>query len=104
MSARSTDHPDPLPWPPVWAGLLFLLVATLLPLLYAVSHRIQMSLRESYRAIRTRLSRLNAYVQESISGIGVIQLFNREQRSFARFDDWPPVNPNRNGRIRGWSR
>jgi ATP-binding cassette subfamily B multidrug efflux pump len=57
-----------------------------LPLLYAVSQRLQRGLRDSYRTIRVRLARLNAYVQESVSGMPVIQLFNRERRSFERFD------------------
>lgn len=65
---------------------LALVTFLVLPLLYGVSERIQIGLRESYRAIRVRLSRLNAYVQEAISGMAVIQLFNRERRSFERFE------------------
>src|SRR5581483_6411283 len=66
---------------------LALVTFLVLPLLYAISQRLQRELRESYRAIRVRLSRLNAYVQESVSGMAVIQLFNRERRSYERFDD-----------------
>jgi ATP-binding cassette, subfamily B, multidrug efflux pump len=65
---------------------LALVTFIVLPLLYLASARIQIGLRDSYRAIRVRLSRLNVYVQEAVSGIAVIQLFNREQRSFERFD------------------
>ncbi len=65
---------------------LALVTFLVLPLLYVVSNRLQVSLRDAYRTIRTRLSRLNVYVQESVSGMAIIQLFNREQRSFERFD------------------
>src|SRR3954453_18159199 len=65
---------------------LALVTFLVLPLLYLVSNRLQVRLRDAYRTIRTRLSRLNVYVQESISGMAIIQLFNREQRSFERFD------------------
>jgi ATP-binding cassette subfamily B multidrug efflux pump len=65
---------------------LALVTFLVLPLLYLVSNRLQVHLRDAYRTIRTRLSRLNVYVQEAVSGMAVIQLFNREQRSFERFD------------------
>jgi ATP-binding cassette, subfamily B, multidrug efflux pump len=65
---------------------LALVTFLVLPPLYILSQRIQRELRESYRAIRTRLSRLNVYIQESLSGMPVIQLFNRERRSRERFD------------------
>jgi ATP-binding cassette, subfamily B, multidrug efflux pump len=65
---------------------LALVTFLVLPLLYVVSNRLQVRLRDAYRNIRTRLSRLNVYVQESVSGMAIIQLFNREQRSFERFD------------------
>ncbi len=42
--------------------------------------------RQNYRAIRDRLARLNAYLQEALAGMTVIQLFAREQASQARFD------------------
>ena len=65
---------------------LALVTFLVLPLLHLMSQRIQRELRDNYRAIRVRLSRLNAYVQESVSGMPVIQLFNRERRSLERFD------------------
>ena len=42
--------------------------------------------RESYRAIRTRLARINAFLQERISGVRVVQLFSREATEARRFD------------------
>jgi ATP-binding cassette subfamily B multidrug efflux pump len=65
---------------------LALLTFLVLPLLYLVSERLQVGLRDSYRAIRARLARLNAYVQEAVSGMTVIQLFNRQRRALEQFD------------------
>jgi ATP-binding cassette subfamily B multidrug efflux pump len=58
-----------------------------LPILLGVSQWFQLNLRQTYRALRRRVAVINAYLQERISGIRVIQLFNREERSFAEFDD-----------------
>jgi len=43
-------------------------------------------IRKAYREIRVRLARINAYLQERIGGIGVVQLFGREEESFRRFE------------------
>jgi ATP-binding cassette subfamily B multidrug efflux pump len=45
------------------------------------------SVTQSYRRIRVAIARINAYLQEHISGITVLQLFNRERRSAAEFDE-----------------
>ena len=42
--------------------------------------------REKFRAIRSQLSRLNTFVQESVSGITIIQLFGRQQTWFEKFN------------------
>jgi ATP-binding cassette subfamily B multidrug efflux pump len=42
--------------------------------------------RQTYREIRDRLARLNAYLQEALAGMTVVQLFARERQSQARFD------------------
>jgi ATP-binding cassette subfamily B protein len=42
--------------------------------------------RESYRRIRVAIARINAYLQEHITGMTVLQLFNREERSFQEFE------------------
>src|SRR3989304_1568858 len=38
------------------------------------------------RAVRTRLARINAYLNENITGMPIVQLFNRERRNFEQFD------------------
>ena len=42
--------------------------------------------RQTYRQIRERIARINAYLGESISGMAVIQLFAREQRTYHEFE------------------
>jgi len=58
-----------------------------LPILLGVSQWFQLNLRRTYRALRHRVSVINAYLQERISGIRVIQLFHREERSFGEFEE-----------------
>ena len=43
------------------------------------------SVRESYRRIRMAIARINAYLQEHVSGMVVLQLFNREKRAYKQF-------------------
>ena len=42
--------------------------------------------RRTYREIRERIARINGYLQEAISGIGVIQLSAREHRAYQEFE------------------
>jgi ATP-binding cassette subfamily B multidrug efflux pump len=62
---------------------LALITFVVLPLLWAVSRWFQAGLRRTYRELRARVSVLNAYLQERISGIRIIQLFAQEQRAYA---------------------
>jgi ATP-binding cassette subfamily B protein len=42
--------------------------------------------REAYREIRTKLARINAFLQERIAGMRIVQLFGREEHESARFE------------------
>ena len=44
-------------------------------------------MRESYRTVRLWIARINAFLQEHITGMSTVQLFRRETRSFDRFDE-----------------
>ncbi len=66
---------------------LALVVFVVIPPLLLVTAYFQRAMRANFRAIRTRLARLNANIAENISGTQVVQLFNRERRNFAMFDD-----------------
>jgi ATP-binding cassette, subfamily B, multidrug efflux pump len=57
-----------------------------IPFVYWASHVFRAKVRESYRDIRTRLARINAYLQEHLTGMRVIQLFGRERSEADRFD------------------
>jgi ATP-binding cassette subfamily B multidrug efflux pump len=57
-----------------------------LPILVAVTAYFRGMMRESFRSIRIRLARVNAYLNETLSGMAIIQLFTREKPTFAQFD------------------
>jgi ATP-binding cassette, subfamily B, multidrug efflux pump len=57
-----------------------------IPFVYLASHIFRNAVRTSYRDIRTRLARINAYLQERISGMRIVQLFGREHDEATRFD------------------
>jgi ATP-binding cassette subfamily B protein len=64
---------------------LALVTFALVPLLVAAAAYFRLRARASYRIVRTRLARMNAFLQESLSGMSVIQLFAREARERATF-------------------
>ncbi|HWE42084.1 MAG TPA: ABC transporter ATP-binding protein [Gemmatimonadaceae bacterium] len=57
-----------------------------IPFVFLVSHLFRKSVRESYREVRTRIARINAFLQERITGMRVVQLFGRERDEAGRFD------------------
>ncbi|HET7215843.1 MAG TPA: ABC transporter ATP-binding protein [Terriglobia bacterium] len=65
---------------------LSLLTFAVLPLIILVTGLFRRSVRESYRCIRLAIARINAYLQEHITGMSVMQLFNREEKSFEEFE------------------
>jgi ATP-binding cassette subfamily B protein len=58
-----------------------------LPLILGVTRIFRKHVRDSYRRIRSAIARINASTQEHVSGMTVVQLFNREQRSYEEFED-----------------
>ncbi len=64
---------------------LALLAFSVLPLILLVTRIFRKYVRESYRRIRAAIARINAYTQEYISGMTLVQLFNRQQRAFTDF-------------------
>jgi len=65
---------------------LALATMVVLPLIIGVTARFRVQARESYRAVRVRLARINAFLNEHIMGMGIVQLFGREAREQSRFD------------------
>jgi len=58
-----------------------------IPFVYWASHVFRAKVRDSYRDVRSRLARINAYLQERITGMRVVQLFGREETEAKRFDE-----------------
>jgi ATP-binding cassette subfamily B protein len=65
---------------------LAFLTFSVLPIIVIVTAAFRRAVRESYRRIRVAIARINAYLQEHITGMAVLQLFNREERSFKEFE------------------
>jgi ATP-binding cassette subfamily B multidrug efflux pump len=66
---------------------LALITLAVLPLIAIATNIFRNKVRESYRRIRTAIARINAHLQEHVSGMIVLQLFNREKKSFKRFSE-----------------
>ncbi len=66
---------------------LALLTFTVLPLIVYATKVFRDKVRDSYRRIRTAIARINSFLQEAVSGMLVLQLFNREKRAYNQFSD-----------------
>ena len=66
---------------------LALLTFTVLPLIIYATKIFRDKVRDSYRRIRTAIARINSFLQEAVSGMLVLQLFNREKRAYNQFSD-----------------
>jgi ATP-binding cassette subfamily B protein len=64
---------------------LALAAFAVIPFVYLTSHIFQRSVRVAYRDIRARLARINAFLQERVTGMRVLQLFGRERSEGERF-------------------
>lgn len=65
---------------------LALATMVVMPAIIGFTARFSARARESYRAVRVRLARINAFLNEHIMGMGIVQLFGREPREQSRFD------------------
>jgi ATP-binding cassette, subfamily B, multidrug efflux pump len=65
---------------------LALIAFSVLPLILIVTRLFRNSVRESYRRVRAAIARINSFTQEHISGMTVVQLFNREERAYQDFE------------------
>lgn len=64
---------------------LALVTLTVIPLVLLAAFYFRGRIREAFRDIRVRLARINAFLQERITGVGTVQIFNREARTADRF-------------------
>ncbi|MBN1476936.1 ABC transporter ATP-binding protein [Candidatus Sumerlaeota bacterium] len=66
---------------------LTLVIYLAVPVIFLISWVFRMRVREAYRTMRARLSRLNAFIQESVQGMRTVQVFNREPLSMDQFHE-----------------
>jgi ATP-binding cassette subfamily B protein len=66
---------------------LALITFAVLPFIVFATKIFRDKVRDSYRRIRTAIARINSYLQEHVSGMLVLQLFNRERRAYHRFSE-----------------
>jgi ATP-binding cassette subfamily B protein len=66
---------------------LALITFAVLPLIFWATMIFRTKVRDSYRRIRVAIARINSYLQEHVSGMLVLQLFNREKRAYQQFSD-----------------
>jgi ABC-type multidrug transport system fused ATPase/permease subunit len=58
---------------------------SVLPLIFIVSLTFRTKVRRSFREIRSRLARVNAFLNENITGMSTVQMLNREPRNYEAF-------------------
>ena len=66
---------------------LALVAFSVLPLIAFITQWFRRNVRESYRVVRAWIARINAFLQENITGMSTVQLFRREALNFERFDE-----------------
>ncbi len=72
----------------LWMNWRLALVAfAVLPIIALITNWFRRNVRDSYRVVRGWIARINAFLQENITGMTTVQLFRREALNFARFDD-----------------
>ena len=65
---------------------LALVTLTTVPLLVIATAIFRAKVRVSYRRVRTRLARINAFLQEHLQGLDVLKFFNAETKQWRKFD------------------
>ncbi len=68
---------------------LALLTLAVIPAILYITGIFRRHVRDSYRRIRSAIAHINAYMQEHVSGMSIVQLFNREARAY---DDFAAIN------------
>jgi ATP-binding cassette subfamily B protein len=66
---------------------LALITFAVLPFIVYSTKIFRDRVRDSYRRIRVAIARINSYLQEHLSGMVVLQLFNRERKAYQRFEE-----------------
>ena len=75
-----------------WHFYLGLATLSPLPLMILLTYFFRNHVRDANRRIRTAIARINGFLQEHISGMSVVQLFNRENKSRKQFADFNRIH------------
>jgi ATP-binding cassette, subfamily B, multidrug efflux pump len=70
-----------------WHPYLALATLSPLPFMLLITYLFRNKVRDANRRIRTAIARINGFLQEHISGMAIVQLFNREQKSRKQFEE-----------------
>ena len=65
---------------------LAVIAFSVLPLIVVLAQWFRRNVRESYRKVRLRIARINAFLNEHINGMATVQLFRREVVNYGRFE------------------
>jgi ATP-binding cassette, subfamily B, multidrug efflux pump len=65
---------------------LALVTFSVLPFIFVGTKIFRDKVRDSYRRIRVAIAKINSYLQEHVTGIVVLQLFNREKKAYKKFE------------------
>ena len=72
----------------LWMDVKLTLVTLLtVPLLFAATTWFRKGARKGYDMVRTRIARINAFLQEHFAGAQTVQIFNAEAKSLRKFDE-----------------
>ena len=64
---------------------LALMALAVVPVLAVAAIIFRLKVREAFRAVRVRIARINAHIQETVTGMKIVQLFTREERNLRDF-------------------
>lgn len=64
---------------------LTLISLSTIPVLLVATYIFKNAIKSAFQQVRTQVARLNAFVQEHISGMSIVQIFNREEAEYKKF-------------------
>ncbi len=64
---------------------LALAIFSVVPLLFLITMLFKIKVRDSFRRVRTAIARINAFLQENITGTAIVQIFTQEKKQYDKF-------------------
>jgi ATP-binding cassette, subfamily B, multidrug efflux pump len=64
---------------------LALVIFSVVPLLFLITLLFKIKVRDSFRRVRTAIAKINAFLQENITGMSVVQIFGQEAKQLGKF-------------------